>query len=182
MISNFELSYKQSMSEWKKIIKDELQKHKIEDNYYLTTLIYDSIKNQFINYLQASGFSGLNCWSNKNSINNLYDKYGLELMIRSNDTLWLYLKTFSDLTDYDKCFDIYYKIVDMEKQIGKILYIPYKNIMTAILHDNKNPNLAYLQGIRDGYLYYVNNHLSKKLKEEILDYESERFETNAKRD
>lgn len=175
---NFELNFSSPMKNWKYTIKEQLAKYKIKHNEYTIILIYESIKKVVCDYL---ALHQIQCAPNKiprYEINRVYDKYGLQLKIRCNRLFWVYLYTFKDLTDYTQCFECYMEITDQQKLLDRAIFIPYENIIYGVLHNNKNVNIAYIQGVKDAVDYYHSEVMGAKILKELNVYEIRRFARN----
>lgn len=169
---DFEIEFTKCMKQWRFILVENLIKNKIKCKEVVIDNICESMKQVVFNYLNLLQ---LDCKYNKiprASINKYYEKYGLRIKIKSNRLLWLYLTTFTDITDFTKCFSCYIDIIDKEKLLNNVVFLPYESIIYGVIHNNTNPNMAYIQGIRDALSYYHNDLMGEEILKELGLYEA----------
>lgn len=164
MNKNFKIDFGSSFNIWKNTIQTNLEINNIQNAKSITNLILESLKQKCCEYFTIYGFPEYQIRHNKQSVLEYFEKFGLKINITSNNTLWLILSYFTDIKDYTNCFDINICVKNVKIVNEKVIYIPYDNIIYAILCENSNINIPYIRGIKDALDYYIRNNLKNKNK------------------
>lgn len=164
------LEFNDFYDNWLKIIIQGLREHDIVFDEQLPINICNSVKSNVRAFIINLGYSPKNTiYYRVNFLNRLRNN-GLDLVIQSNELLWKYLEYFTDLDNYDKCFDIRLIVINKEKA-AKSTIIKNSNaeiILTQPIHkedtEDINRDIKNLQNSNNislndilNILYKINN-------------------------
>lgn len=121
--SEIEINYDTYYDIWLRSIETALKERDIQQwNENLPVIICKSLRKTVEKYLINLNYKPRNQLEYRKKLVKRLDECGLQLIIRSNKILWLYLDYFTDLTDYSKCFDIKICVKDIDKALSKVTY------------------------------------------------------------
>lgn len=165
-MSQIKLDYDDFYDNWLDIIKNELKLHDVIFTPDIPINICNSVKSCVNIFLKTLGFTVKNTIFYRVSFMTKLHNQGLDLIIQSNNTLWLYLDYFTDLENYSRAFDINLVVIDGKKfENSRFSNNTYKvikpnNITTEYINTKiqelKDKNSTNISDILD-ILYYINN-------------------------
>ena len=123
MINETKLKYEDTLEEWKNKLKEGLEEHGVVYNDEMLSNMCSSLNRALVNYLTEMGYRPTANYSYRKGLARRLDKEGLEVSIKTNRIMWKYLEYFTDIKEYDICFDIEIKICDLEKAMRDMIFI-----------------------------------------------------------
>lgn len=107
------INYEDSYDDWYTSILRVIQEANFVPSSSISNNILYSLQRQTKDYLLKMGYRPADYLSYRKELVKRLAKNGLVFDIVSNDTLWNYLSVFTDAIDYSECFDIGFRIVDL---------------------------------------------------------------------
>lgn len=129
-ILNFK--YDDTFDDWKQEFKRGLNAQGVIYTDDMITNLVRSLDLTIIKYLTSLYYKPKSNWSYRRGFIKRVSKHGLDLSIKSNETLWKYLEYFTDLTDYSKCFDIELYIANVEVATKDVIIVGVGEYETKI--------------------------------------------------
>ena len=123
MINETKLKYDATIEEWKDNLRNGLEEHGVIYNDNMLNNMCSSLSRVLINYLTSMGYRPKANYSYRKGLASRLDKEGLEVSIKTNRIMWKYLEYFTDVVEYDICFDVEIKICDLEKAVKDMIFI-----------------------------------------------------------
>lgn len=125
MSNKIVINYDDSYDDWYTSILRIIQDANYVPSSFISNNILYSLQKQTKDYLLQMGYRPADYLSYRKELVKRLAKNGLVFDIVSNDTLWNYLSVFTDAIDYSECFDIGFKVVDLD--LVKNLYLTKQN-------------------------------------------------------
>ena len=123
MINETKLKYDDTIEGWKNNLKLGLEEHGVVYDDTMLNNMCSSLSRVLINYLTDMGYRPKANYSYRKGLANRLYKLGLEVSIATNRIMWKYLEYFTDVVEYDICFDVEIRICDLEKATKDMIFV-----------------------------------------------------------